>query len=86
MAKFSAKAISAGLIIAALSAISFSATPAAAFGHGHGGFGPGLGHGHWGHHGWGFGWPWFAGGYYGGCYLKRFVDEDGDIVVRKVCY
>ena len=48
-------------------------------GHGHG-FGHGFGH-----------WrgPFFGiygGDYYGGCVIRRFVDEDGDEVVRKVCY
>jgi hypothetical protein len=28
----------------------------------------------------------YYGGYYGGCYLKRFIDYDGDIVFKKVCY
>jgi hypothetical protein len=44
-----------------------------------------------GHHGpWGFGhrWDWagYGGGYYGGCILKRYYDEDGEVTVSKVCY
>jgi len=63
------------------------------------GFGRGWGHGHrWGHHHhwgrrwhhrgprWGLGYVGYYGGYYGGCYLKRFIDYDGDIVFKKVCY
>ena len=60
------------------------------FGHhgfGHGPFGP-VGFG-WGHPGWGRGPGWGWGGrpiVYGGCFVKRFVDDDGDLVVRRVCY
>lgn len=60
-------------------------------GFGGGGFHGGGFHGGWGHHGWGFGhhgWGWAGyGGYYnGGCVLKRYYDEDGDVTVSRVCY
>ena len=60
-----------------------SAHPGGGFGGGHGG---GFGHGGfgWGHRG-GFGWG-VAPVVYGGCYLKRFVTYDGELVVRKICY
>ncbi|GJE34172.1 hypothetical protein LDDCCGHA_4379 [Methylobacterium oxalidis] len=57
------------------------------FGH-HGGFG-GFGHHH--HGGFGRHWGWgtrvvgFVPAYVGACYVKRFIDEDGDMVVRKIC-
>jgi len=77
------KKLGAGLVALALgSAVVVSgvatATPAQAHGWGHG-------HG-WGHS-WGFyGYPRFYYGGYGGCYLKKFVTYDGDIVFKKVCY
>ena len=61
-------------------------------GHGGGRHGGGWGHGRrWGHghgwgHGWGFGHAGYYGGYYGGCYLKKFITYDGDIIFKKVCY
>ena len=64
----------------------------------HGGFkhhGGHWGHGHWGHGHWGYGgWGYrrvgfYAAGYpadYGGCVVRRFIDVDGDLVVRRRCY
>ena len=56
------------------------------FGH-HGGFGGGFGHhGGFGHRfGWGPRVVGFVPAYIGACYVKRFIDEDGDMVVRKIC-
>jgi hypothetical protein len=86
--------IAATLAVGAFTATSI-ATTTSAQAHGFGiHFGGGFGHGFgWGHH-WGhrFGWggPYFGGyggdDYEGGCVIRRFVDEDGDVVVRKVCY
>ena len=83
------------LVVAALG--TFGATAASAHGHGHFGHGHfghghfghghfGHGHGHWGHghgHGhWGYGTV-----YYGGhCHTRRWVDDFGDVVVRRVCH
>ncbi|HEV7439553.1 MAG TPA: hypothetical protein VGN94_07995 [Methylobacterium sp.] len=62
--------------------------------HGGGFGGGGRGFGGFGHHhhgGWGrqFGWgPRFVGvvpAYYGACTVRRFINEDGDMVVRKMC-
>lgn len=77
--------------VAALGATEASARGGFGGGHGgghgggRGGFGGGFRH-HGGfhhHRGWG---PRFIG--YGGfssCYVKRFIDEDGDVIVRKIC-
>ncbi|WP_336487089.1 hypothetical protein [Methylobacterium nigriterrae] len=84
-------------VMAALVAVgvaALGATEASArggFGGGHGGFGGGFGRGFGHHGGWGrhYGWgPRFVGvvpAYYGTCYVKRFINEDGDLVVRKIC-
>jgi hypothetical protein len=77
----------------AVGAAALGATEASARGGFGGGFG-GRGFGGFGHHhhgGWGgrFGWgPRFVGvvpAYYGACYVKRFINEDGDMVVRRIC-
>jgi hypothetical protein len=88
MRKFSMKATALGVAVAMAAVTAVSVEPAAAFG----GFPGGGFHGGWGHHGWGWGhhgWGW-GGGYYGeyagGCYFKRYVDEDGEVVTRRVCY
>ena len=61
----------------------------------HGGFkhhGGHWGHGHWGHGRWGHrhGRVGFYAAaypaYYGGCVVRRFVNVDGDLVVRRRCY
>ena len=84
----------AGLTALALGSavvVSGLAAPTPAQAHGHG-FGGGFHHGGgWGHgFGWGRGWRYgyvgYAPAYYGGCYLKRFVTYDGDIIFKKVCY
>jgi hypothetical protein len=57
-------------------------------GGGHGGHGGGFGHGgHWGHGG-GFGYRriGFYGVGYGGCVVRRFITEDGELIVRRRCY
>ncbi|OHV05101.1 hypothetical protein BK022_27360 [Methylorubrum extorquens] len=75
------------LVVAALS--TFGATAASAHGHGHGHGHFGHGHGHWGHgHGHGHFGPWgHATVYYGGhCHTRRWVDDFGDVVVRRVCH
>jgi hypothetical protein len=74
------------LVVAALG--TFGATAASAHGHGHFGHGHfGHGHGHWEHDHGHFG-PWgHAAVYYGGyCHTRRWVDEFGDVVVRRVCH
>lgn len=99
MRKFSMKASVIGAVVAMAALTAVSVEPAAAFGgggfhgggFGGGGFHGGGFHGGWGHHGWGFGhhgWGWAGyGGYYnGGCVLKRYYDEDGDVTVSRVCY
>ena len=86
MSTFKSK-IGAGLMALALGSAmvvggAAVSTPAQAHGHG---FGGGFRH----HSGWGWdrGYGWgYAGGYYGGCYLKRFITYDGEVVFRKVCY
>lgn len=87
----------ATVVAVALAATLFGASEASAFGGPHMGIGFGFGHG-WGHGwgwghggGWGYGHGWgpgfgYGGGYGGDCFLKRFVTDDGDIVVRRVCY
>ncbi|MEE7459814.1 hypothetical protein MPAR168_23415 [Methylorubrum populi] len=75
------------LVVAALG--TFGATAASAHGHGHGHFGHGHGHGHWGHgHGHGhFGHWGRAAVYYGGhCHTRRWVNDFGDVMVRRVCH
>jgi uncharacterized membrane protein len=95
MRKFSMKATAIGVAVAMATFTAVSVEPAAAFGgggfHGGGFHGGGFHGGGWGHHGpWGFGhrWGWagYGGGYYGGCILKRYYDEDGEVTVSKVCY
>jgi hypothetical protein len=48
-------------------------------GHFHGGF-----HGGWGVRRVGFYAPVVYGGY--GCTVRKFIDEDGDVIIRKRCY
>jgi hypothetical protein len=88
MRKFNWKITAIALVVAAAAATTTSVTPAAAFGFGKfggGGFGGKFGgggfHSHWG-------WAGYRGygGYYGGCVLKRYYDEDGEVVVFRVCY
>ncbi|MCW2286788.1 hypothetical protein M2323_004570 [Rhodoblastus acidophilus] len=85
--------LAAGLSLFAAGAV-LSPTGALAWGpHGGGHWG---GHGGWGHHGgwhhggwghrWGYGPRFVYGGVYGGCFLKRYVNDWGEIVVRRVCY
>ncbi|MER2266578.1 hypothetical protein [Methylobacterium oxalidis] len=76
----------------ALGGAAIAATPASAGGfhhhHGHHHHGH-WGHGHFGHRHWGWGGPRLVGfvpSYYGACRVKRFIDEDGDLVVRRRCY
>jgi hypothetical protein len=93
MRKFSMKATVVGVAIALAAVTAVFVEPAAAFGGFHGGgfHGGGFHGGGWGHHGpWGFGhrgWGWAGyrgyGGYYGGCVLKRYYDEDGEVVVSR---
>ena len=85
-----------GLALAATALGSSSQASAGGFGGSHMGFGIGFGHGY-GHgfgwrpgYGWGHGYGWGPGFGYGGdygdeCFIKRFVTDDGDIVVRRVC-
>jgi hypothetical protein len=90
--------IKSALVAAALAvgvlASSSIIVPAAAQAHGFGfgghGHGFGFGHGHGFGHGFGH-WrgPVFGiygGDYDGGCVIRRYVDEDGDEVIRKLCY
>jgi hypothetical protein len=92
MRKFNLKTITMAAVVAAAAVPVAAVTPAAAFPkmfppHPGGGWGHGWGH-HgwgWGHHGWGWGGGYY-GGDYGGCYLKRYVNESGGVVVSKVCY
>jgi hypothetical protein len=90
MRKFNLKTFTMALVVAAVAVPVAAVTPAAAKFPGPGGWGKGGWgwgpHPHWGwHHG--FGRGGYAG-YYGGgdCYLKRYVDEYGELVIRKVCY
>jgi hypothetical protein len=97
MRKFSKKATALGVAVAMAAVTAVSVEPAAAFGGFHGGgFHGGWGHGGWGlgggfhgagwgHHGWGWGGGYY-GGYDGGCYLRQHVDEDGGVLLRRVCY
>jgi hypothetical protein len=78
----------AGLSLAAAGA-ALAPTSALAFGHGGGhggGFGHGHGHGHWGGGHWGGRWGYGPGLFYDGCFSKRFVNDDGEIFYRRVCY
>ncbi|GEP06268.1 sulfur globule protein precursor [Methylobacterium oxalidis] len=75
-----------------LGGAALAAAPASAGGfhhhHGHHHHGH-WGHGHFGHRHWGWGGPRLVGfmpAYYGACRVKRFIDEDGDLVVRRRCY
>ena len=81
-------ALTALVLGSALAMSGVASAPALAGGFHHHGGG-------WGHHGGGWGWGRGYGwgfryigypGYYGGCYLKRYVDYDGEIIVRRVCY
>jgi hypothetical protein len=89
--------VAAMLAVGALTATSIATTaPAEAhgfgFGHGFGGghgfgWGHGFGHGFGHRHGWGgpvFGV--YGGDYFADCSIRRYVNEDGDVIVRKVCY
>ncbi|GGC91824.1 hypothetical protein [Chelatococcus reniformis] len=88
--------IAAGLGLVATS-LSLAPTSASAFGGHGGGFGKGgfskghFGGGHFGSHGprWGGGFRYAYGpryvAYGYACVVKRFIDEDGDIVVRRRC-
>ena len=82
--------LSAGLVALVLgTAAAVAAGPAMAKGgggHG-GGHGGGWGHGHgWGHgYGWGYGIGGYAPAYVSNCYPKRYVGEDGEVIVRQVC-
>ncbi|MDR7036668.1 hypothetical protein J2X36_001409 [Methylobacterium sp. BE186] len=87
----SIRVLAAALVIGVA---AFGAGEASARGFGGGrGFGPHGGFGGFGHHHGGFGhrWGWrtrvvgFVPAYVGACYVKRFIDEDGDMVVRKIC-
>ncbi|WP_336489140.1 hypothetical protein [Methylobacterium nigriterrae] len=81
---------------AALGAAGLCASEASAkggFGGGFGGFGHHHHHGHWGHGPWGRGFGWggprlvgFVSAYYGACRVRRYIDEDGDLIVRRACY
>jgi uncharacterized membrane protein len=88
-------AFAAGLSLAAAGVV-LAPTSAMAWPHGghhgggHHGGGHWGGHGGFGHHGghwggghWGYG-PRFV--YGGGCYLKRYVNSWGELVVRRVCW
>lgn len=81
MRKFNLKTFTMALVVAAAAVPIASLTPAAAFPK----LLPPHPHWGWGHHGWGWGGGYY-GGDYGGCYIKRYVDDYGDVVVRKVCY
>jgi len=78
----------------ALGLAAFSASEASARGfggRGFGGFGHHHGFHHHHHHGFGhrFGWgPRYVAvvpAYVGTCRVKRYVDEDGDLLVRRIC-
>jgi len=82
--KMFTKKLSIGLLAVTLgSALIGAAGPAMAKG-GHGGG--------WGHRGgWGYGFggytpAYYYGGYYGGCYLKKYVTYYGGVVFKRVCY
>jgi hypothetical protein len=85
--------VAATLAVGVLASSSIVATtPAQAHGFGFGGHGHGFG---WGHgHGFGHGFGrWrgpvfgiYGGDYDGGCVIRRYVDEDGDEIIRKLCY
>ncbi|AWN39618.1 hypothetical protein [Methylobacterium durans] len=72
----------------ALAAAALGASEASARGFGRGGFGHG-GFGH--HHGFGRGFGWgpryvaIVPAYVRTCRVTRFIDADGDLVVRKIC-
>jgi hypothetical protein len=92
MRKFSKKATALGVAVAMAAVTAVSVEPAAAFGWFHGGgfhgggfHGGGFHGAGWGHHGWGWGGGYY-GGYAGGCYLRQYVDEYGEVVVGRVCY
>lgn len=76
------KKLSAGLVGLLLGSAALMSSGPAMAGFKGGGFGF-----HHHHRGWGFGYGYgYAPVYYGGCFYKRFVTYDGDIVYRKVCY
>ena len=56
-------------------------------GHGHHG---GFGHHGWGHRhgGWGHRWGYRRFGYvgYGGCYLRRAINDFGEVILVRRCY
>ena len=85
----SRQSVRAAFVMAALAVAAFGATKASADGFGWVGSDLRIGWGHGFFHGPRFGWGVSGLGYghpyYGGCVLKRFVDTDGDIVVRRVC-
>ncbi len=49
---------------------------------GGGHFGGHFGGGHFGGHGFGWGYPVPV---YDACYTRKFIDDDGDLVIRHVC-
>ena len=77
--------VAAGAVLAPTGAEAHHFGGGGHFGGGHFGGGHWGGHGGgWGHHGgWGYG-PRFV--YGGDCYLKRYINSWGEIVVRRVCY
>jgi hypothetical protein len=97
MRKFSMKAAALGVAVAMAGVTAVSVEPASAWpikfpgpgkfpdgGWGYKGPWGFVHHGHWGWAGYGGGYD--GGGDYGGCILKRYYDEYGDVVVRRVCY
>lgn len=89
-------ALAALALSAALAGAALGPAPALAMA-GHGGFGHHGHGGHWGHGRWGDGrWGHRHGragfyaaaypAYYGGCVVRRFIDADGDLIVRRRCY
>ncbi len=83
--------------VAALGAATLTASEASAKGfHGGGGWGHhggGWGHGHGGHFHGGYGFrrvgfyaPVVYGGYGYGCRVRKFITEDGDVIIKKRCF
>jgi hypothetical protein len=73
--------VAATLAVGVLASSSIVATtPAQAHGFGFGGHGHGFGC--WRGPVFGI----YGGDYDGGCVIRRYVDEDGDEIIRKLCY